>query len=302
MIGDPITAMQAAVKSYLASEGIEGVEIDGLIGASVPWRPHIYQPNERIAWQLHSVVPESDTWEKRIGRAKASMPKLDIGVAATEDSLRSPEFLLACNRIGARIVALKEKKGSFTAERIFYSVPDLVCEKGIKLEAATAKEMLDSALERALSAKTKAQKGVTLELVVALFLSQVDNFEVSDVGISNRSQQMDVLVHNRSVGGMLGSSPLVLAEAKNWRTKKVTPTEHAHFLRKLQSRNRRAKLGFMVTTGKFTAGVALETRRESMSDTIVVLVDGDVLPTIWRTSESITKRVERLVIDASVGL
>jgi hypothetical protein len=160
--------------------------------------------------------------------------------------------------------------------------------------------MLDVTLERALAAKTNAEKGVTLEVVVALVLSQVDNFEVADIGIANRTQQMDVLVHNRSVGGMLGSSPLVLAEAKNWR-QKVTPVEHATFLRKLKARNRRAKLGFMVTTGEFTAGLALEARRDSMDDIIVVFVDGVTLPKIWRERGTITQQVERLVINASVG-
>jgi hypothetical protein len=92
-----------------------------------------------------------------------------------------------------------------------------------------------------------------------------------------------------------------LAEAKNWRTKKVTPTEHAHFLRKLASRNRRAKLGFLVTTGKFTAGIALEARRDSMDDIIVVCVDGTALPKVWRAQGSITQEIERLVINASVG-
>jgi hypothetical protein len=131
-------------------------------------------------------------------------------------------------------------------------------------------------------------------------LSQVDNFEIANIGISNRTQQMDVLVHNRSVGGMLGASPLVLAEAKNW-LNKVTPTEHAVFLRKLATRNKRAKLGFLVTTGKFTAGVPLEARRDSTDDIIVVLVDGVALPKIWRGPQSITQNIERLVIEASVG-
>jgi hypothetical protein len=222
-------------------------------------------------------------------------------VAALEDALRTPDFLLACDRLNARIILLVQRKGEFSVERIFASVPDFVVERRIKLDREVATEMLDAALERALVAKTNAQKGVTLEVVVALMLSQVDNFEVTDIGISNRTQQMDVSVHNRSVGGVLGASPIVLAEAKNWRTKPVTPNEQTLFLRKLQSRNGRAKLGFLVTTGKFTSGTGLEARRDSMQDTIVVCIDGRVLPTIWRSGESVTQRAERLVIEASFG-
>ena len=301
MIGDTVTAMQVAVRNYLATTSGGLVELDGVISPSVLWRPHVYQSKERVGWQLLSVAPDSSSWEKRIIRARAADAKLNIGVATTEDTLTYGEFLLACQRIGARIILLKERKNDFAFEKSFASIPDCVCERNIKLDAETARIMLDAALTRALQAKTNVEKGVSLEVLVALFLSQIDNFEVNDIGISNWTQQMDVLVHNRSVGGMLGSSPLVLAEAKNWRKKKVGTNEHALFLRKLNSRNGRAKLGFLVTTGKITAGVALEARRDSMDGTIIVFVDGVELPKIWRGTDSITREIERLVIEASVG-
>ena len=300
MIGDAITAMQVAVRDHLAS-GSSAVQLDGMIGTAVHWRPHVFQPTEHVGWHLQSVTPDSSSWENRILRAIATDPKLHIGVATTVETLRDAAFLLGCQRIGARIILLKERKDSFVVEDSFASVPDFVCERKIRLDSEVARSMLDFALERALRAKTNVAKGVTLEVLVALILSQVENFEVANVGISNRTQQMDVLVHNRSVGGVLASSPLVLAEAKNWRNKKVTPTEHALFLRKLASRNRRAKLGFLVTTGGFTSGVGLEARRDSMEDIVIVCIDGNTLPKLWRTHESITQQIERLVIKASVG-
>lgn len=300
MIVDAVTAMQIAVRDHLTPTSTGLVELDGVISSAVLWRPHVYQSKECVGWQLFSVIPDADSWEKRIDRARASDAKLMIGVATTEEALTDAEFLLACQRIGARIILLKERKSGFVFEDSFGSIPDFICERKIKLDAGIAGSVLDAAHTRALKAKTKIEKGVSLEVVVALVLSQVDNFEVGDIGISNRTQQMDVLVHNRSVGGVLGASPIVLAEAKNWRDK-VTPTEYAVFLRKLASRNGRAKLGFLVTTGKFTAGIALEARRDSMEDIIVVCVDGVALPKIWHGKRSITQEIERLVIQASVG-
>jgi hypothetical protein len=277
------------------------VELDAKINDRVPWRPDILQTERQIGWKLHSVLPDSDSWERRILRAQSTVPRLQIGVAATAEALQSADFLLACHRLGARIISVKEKRDAFTVEQIFASIPDYVCERQIKLDADTARQMLDLALDRALKARTNAQKGVTLEVVVALMLSQVDNFEVAQIGISNRSQQMDVLVHNRSIGGVLGASPLILAEAKNWKGGRVTPTEYAAFIRKLQTRHRRAKLGFIVTTGSFTQGVALEARRDSKDEALVICLDGNSLPLVWRASGSITKNIERLVIEASVG-
>jgi hypothetical protein len=300
VISDPITAMQMAVRRYLANESAGAVELDGNISTTAPWRPHVFQRKERVGWHLHSMAPDSDSWEKRVLRSRAGDKKLRVGVGGTEDVMRNASFLQASHKLGARLILVKERKDGFLVEEMFASAPDFICQQRVKLDTGTARDMLDLALERALTATTKVEKGVTLELLVALMLSQVDNFEVTDIGIANRTQQMDVLVHNRGVAGVLGASPIVLAEAKNW-SAKVTPTEHAAFLRKLSTRNARAKLGFLVTTGKFTAGVALEARRDSKEDTIVCCVDGATLPTIWRGKRTITEKIERLVIDASVG-
>lgn len=302
MIADAIPVLQAVVADHLQANGVSGkVELDGVISVATPWRPHIFVADTNTAWQLHSVPPDSSSWEKRIERALAINPKLKIGVAAPADAFRDVEFLMACYRLRAQLLLLKERKGGFSIESAYGSVPDLVCERRTRFDIGTAQAILDLAREHALAAKTNLEKGVTLELLIALMLSQVDNFEVADIGIANRTQQMDVLVHNRSVGGILSNSSIVLAEAKNWRNKKVTPTEHALFLRKLTSRNRRAKLGFLVTTGSFTAGLALEARRDSTNDVIVVFIDGKTLPKIWCGPQTITQRIERLVIEASVG-
>ena len=165
--------------------------------------------------------------------------------------------------------------------------------------------MLDRGLKRALTKKKTTQKkdkldGVLLELVVAVLLSQVDGFEVRSIGIANRSQQMDVLVHNRNNAGTLSQSPLVLAEAKNWAAS-VTPTRYTLFLRKLKSRHGRAKLGYLVTTSRFTAGVLSEVCRESKQDILVVLVDGKALPLLWRSDSTITDAIEQITMDAAVG-
>jgi hypothetical protein len=300
VIYDPIRAMQAAVKEkLLASDGGAKIELDVSIAPNAPWRPNVHQRKAIVGWQLHPVEPDTTTWSARIERAKQVVPKLKIGIAAPETVFKS-EFLITCYELDAKIMVVKEKRDGYSGAELFASVPDFVCERQIKLDSQTARVLLDLALSRALKAKTNTEKGILLEVLVALLLSQVDNFEVAEIGISNRSQQMDVLVHSRAVGGVL-ASPIVLAEAKNWKTKKVTPDEYTSFLRKLESRHGRAKVGFLVTTGAFTAGVSLEARRDSRTESLVVCVDVKALPTIWAGPESITKKVERLIIEASVG-
>jgi hypothetical protein len=188
----------------------------------------------------------------------------------------------------------------FVVSYFFNSVEDLIYQRRLKLSPECAENILNRCQENALSPGTAAQKGIRLEVLAAVLLSQIEGFEVTDVGISNRSQQLDVLVHNRNIGGVFANSPAVIAEAKNWNSP-VGTEEYYALLRKLASRHGRAKLGFLVTTGTITAGVLAEVRRDSMNDTLIVLIDGQSLPKLWRGTQSITANVERMAMNAMVG-
>ena len=143
MIDDAVTAMQVSVRDYLATASTVGsVELDGVISPSVLWRPHVYQSEGRVGWQLLSVAPDSSSWEKRIVRARSIDTKLNIGVATTEDTLTNAEFLMACQRIGARVILLKERRNDFVFENSFASIPDFICEQNIKLDTEVARSIL----------------------------------------------------------------------------------------------------------------------------------------------------------------
>jgi hypothetical protein len=293
--------LQTVLGAYLKSAAKVTVQFDGVINSKVLWRPHLLDKKAKTGWYIHVGPPLSESWAERIKRAKDVDSKIRVGVAGTEELFEDEEFLEACHALNASILLFREQNDKFVGEQFFNSIDDLIYSRRLKLSNQCAKVILDRCLERAISEKDKNKKGVLLEVLVAVLLSQVDGFEVTSVGISNRSQQMDVLVHNRNVGGSLGGSPVVIAEAKNWKNP-VTPTEYSHFLRKLESRHGRAKLGYLITTGRFTAGVISEVRRESKSETLVVLIDGKLLPTFWHNHKNITSGFERTTVEATVGL
>jgi hypothetical protein len=81
----------------------------------------------------------------------------------------------------------------------------------------------------------------------------------------------------------------------------VGTVEYYSLLRKIQARHGYAKMGFFVTTDRFTEGVDLEARRDSMGDTLVVTLDGETLPAIWRKGQCITPNIEGAIIKATVG-
>lgn len=298
---DPITFLQKRLREVLAGSSAGTIERDGILGRKVPWRPHLLERKSMRAWYIHVVEPTSDSWQQRIERAKKVGPKkLRIAVAATEELLSNEKFLLACHSLEAQILPFRIEGNGIAVEDVYASVEDYICETRTKLSLAAARELLDRALERALKEKNRQRKGILLELLAAVLLSQVDGFEISEIGIANRSQQMDVLVHNRNASSALGLSPIVLVEAKNWK-EPVGTEEYAAFVRKLESRHGRAHLGYIVTTSKFTVGVDAERRRESKEQTLVVLIDGVTLPTLWRGKKAITEMIEKLTIRATVG-
>jgi hypothetical protein len=299
LIRDPIPVLQKALRSFLLTR--EGaVDIDGVVAKTVPWRPHLFERKLRRGWYIHPVAPVSTSWAERIGRARFAKANLKVGIAATDELLSDERFLDLCHELGAAILPFVRKGDAFAAHELFPSVEDYICRKRLKLSWTAAEAILDRALQRALAETNKQRKGVFFELVVAVLLSQVDGFEVASIGIANRSQQMDVLVHNRNTGGALGLSPIVLAEAKNWRNPVDVP-EYAAFVRKLQSRHGRAKLGYLITTNRFTSGVGAERRRESMNDTLVVLIDGKSLPVLWKDPKGITAGIEHATVSAAIG-
>lgn len=300
-ISDPIPVLQAALARFLKSDaGETNVEIDGIIDKNIGWRPHVFEAASMRAWYLHAVPPDSDTWAERAKQAVAKEPTLRIGVACADETLRDEELLKKCEELDASISIFRRRKDSFVIEKIHNNVLDVIYEKRLKLSDECSRCILDESLSKAISASDSQRKGVLLELLLAVLFSQVDGFEVQEVGVSNRTQQMDILVHNRNVGGGLSGSPVVLVEAKNWKDP-VDPVEYAAFLRKLESRHGRSKLGYFVTTGRFTSGVSEERRRDSMTDKLVVLIDGTELPTLWNSDRDITRRFEEVTLSASVG-
>jgi hypothetical protein len=301
MSRDPLLALQGIICDYLqARNKKEKVELDGKIAKVVPWRPHLLEKGICRGWYIHSVPPSSDSWADRAKKATEISHKLRVGVAVVDDLLLDEHFIDLCHALDTAIIIFEPTRDSFTPIAFYECVDDLIYQRQLILSSKCAASILDRGLQRAIVEPDSVRKGVLLELLVAVLLSQVEGFKVTDVGISNRTQQMDVMINNKNVGGALSGSPIVLAEAKNWKNP-VGTNEYASFIRKIQSRHGRSRLGYLVTTGRFTAGVPSERRRDSMNETLVVLLDGKSLPMLWRNQSSISGNIERATMEALIG-
>lgn len=201
------------------------------------------------------------------------------------------------DRLGACIMPLELMDGG--KPRIVASTSDYIYEERLKLTAAQLSLHMDRWMDRIETEGDRNRKGVLLEVAAALLLSQVRGMEVAYQGISSRTQQMDVLCHNRNAGGVLGKSPVVIAECKNWNYP-VGRVEYDALYRKLGTRRGLAKLGFLIATDRIAGTVYEESLRDSTGDTLIVLVDGRTLRSIWAGQNDVTTEIENLVIRASV--
>ncbi|HKR62287.1 MAG TPA: restriction endonuclease [Thermoanaerobaculia bacterium] len=300
---DPVSDLrQRFVDNLSRGESPTKLRIDEAIDSSIAWRPHVFDETSGIAWHILAEAIESDYWVTRMKNARISRPGLRVGVVVSRDLLTDDETLVALNDLGCQVAVLHEKKRGGTSLRFFASAADTIYEDRVALSPFALEKILDRLLDRCTSAKTKNAKGVSLEVLAAVLMSQIIGFEVSSVGVSNRSQQVDVVIHNRIASGALGRSDIVIVEAKNWKSRVGVP-EYAAFYRKIETRRGTCRLGFFITTDRFTRGIATESQHDSKDPYLVVTIDGSQMPKLWRELDEtpeLTRRLEDLVLKAAM--
>jgi len=298
---DPVEEMRERLVAQLRKQkGTVKLRQDASLAPTIPWRPYVLDERSGVAWHILTERVESEFWVRRIERAKAIRSDLRVGVAMPQYLLYDQELLQTLNDLQAR-VAIVSTEDVARDVALSNSVADAIYENRLRLSPAGAARILDRLLERCIAATTNVAKGVSLEVLTAVMLSQVEGFEMADVGVSNRSQQIDVRVHNRNAAGALGRSEIVIAEAKNWDLP-VGTTEYFSVYRKIETRFGRSRLGYFVTTDRFTAAVEQERLRDSKGEILVVPLDKVTLPAIWRNAteqDNITRRLEAATIEAA---
>ncbi|MGH9552001.1 MAG: restriction endonuclease [Terriglobales bacterium] len=270
--------------------GVAVIEDQGL-PSSAPWGPHVYVPAAKQAWHVLTEPPSSTAWLERMRVAAKGVQSLRLGVAGSLEILNKPEIIKALDELRCAVLPVQETDDGYRSLGLRASIADVIYEHRLVLESELVKLLLDRCLDRAGRSKGSYAKGATLELLVALMLSQVTGFEVTDTNILSANQEIDVHVTNRNSAGPLGRGQYVLAEAKNWKNP-VPRKEYDAFAKKMRTRHGMAKLGVMVTTNTFEAGVYVEAIRDSQYDDVIVLLDKTSLPKLWTDFPDVTRGLE----------
>lgn len=143
----------------------------------------------------------------------------------------------------------------------------------------------DDAAERAVGelwqvVRTEAdphRKGKALEDLLAMLFRTIPGFARASSRVANQSEEVDVVLRNESIDPFwVKEGAYFLFECKNW-SKPVGRSEIDVFVRKLERRHQRCKLGFFVAMAGFSDPAAKVHLADSKDDVLVVLMSGDDL-------------------------
>ena len=265
---------------------------DVVMVGSTPWTPDLVGRRGEICY-LHLGFRLLPAFIRRIQAA------LELGrpvtVAAPLQNLMLEDTLSVIDELGAQCTVLHPGNGNWTA-KTYRSVPLMIAESRLVLRTDIARNVALRALERSRKAQTSNERGWRFEHFLCLVFSQVRFFEVVAHNYRNETEEIDVILSNRYLGGP-SISPIAVASAKNLAIPVGVPA-----LTKLEEemRNRRGQchLGFLCSMRRIAGTVETHLLRSSRESRIIVLLDGQELQGLVQNIEQIDDRIERLVLGA----
>jgi hypothetical protein len=158
------------------------------------------------------------------------------------------------------------------AETVLYDVTKAVAKSADRVlrgHYARASELV----ARVEAAESSADKGASLEILMAALFEQIPGFTVIR-SVRTETEQIDLEILNDSQDAVYSKdAPLVLVECKNWTDRPGRP-EFSSLETKILNRGRRCTLGFFVSWSGFAGTVPLEQLRLSRGSYIIVCLTG----------------------------
>jgi hypothetical protein len=135
---------------------------------------------------------------------------------------------------------------------------------------ATPLDQLVDAVEKG---KSTDEKGRALEELMCKLFETIPGLKVAE-RVRTATEEIDILILNDTNDPRLRrESAILLGECKNWASK-CGKDEVVIFREKIENRNRRCSLGFLISWNGFAKTVGKELLRGTRQDTLIVLLDG----------------------------
>ena len=281
-----------------------GVLKDGVM--HVEWEGRLSRQGDRI-------VGEADyTWTRKYWYAPVGLEQyLDLVRRAVElrHKTHHDVELTHYDDDGAYIqltyaitTAEKNLGRAFDAVRKVCSEVEEIAEQtsdeiGKQLAAVAARlsgwgaESLDTLLQTVDQTATTDDKGRSLEELCSRLFESVPGFSVNG-RVRTATEEIDLsILNDRDDPRFRRESALLLAECKNW-TGRCGKDEFVVFREKIENRNRRCSLGFLISWNGFATTVTKEMLRGSREEILIVPVSGKELRAAVRDSNFLKVLVE----------
>jgi hypothetical protein len=134
---------------------------------------------------------------------------------------------------------------------------------------------LDALLQAVETLENSTEKGRALEELMTRLFCSIPGFIFDGRNVRTETEEIDItLVNGSSDPRFVKEQPLMLVECKNW-TSKCGKDELVLFRQKVQNRNQRCTLGFLVSWNGFAGTIAKELLRGSRDEALILLLEGD---------------------------
>jgi len=143
-----------------------------------------------------------------------------------------------------------------------------------KMQSTAKTKSLQELVEETHKAETNDEKGRTLEELVKALFSTIPGFRIWDSRVITETEEIDLQIANGSSHFIFHKEEaIILAECKNW-SKKCGKNEFVVFRSKIENRNARCSLGFLISWNGFADTITKEMLRGSHERLLIVPIDG----------------------------
>lgn len=259
---------------------------------SVRWRPDLMREDTPAVLHVHVADRLRPYMTDRL-RA-AFVDGKEIHVALPLSALYDEELLLAVHELDPQIHLIGPDEASAAAPGAILTV---LCDQGVQVSPEARKALGAAGAELAGRDATTYVSGRRYEAVIAFLLSQIRDFDVVERNFRTETEELDAVVQIRATQGRVWtgmSAPLILVEAKNWKTTPVSQKEVSNFRVKMLGRRGTVRIGLMFGASGFSSDALDQELRFSAEDLTIVCVAPDELAG-WIAADDVDEYVEGLV-------
>ncbi len=228
------------------------------------------------------------------------MKRLQIAIVGPVQFIQTPVVLGSGHDVDTQFVVLEERDGRIKAGE-YRDTLTLIFRMPLRLPQETYRKLASLAFSRVRESKGQ-EKGRRLESFIAFLLSQIPGFQIISTNYNTATEEIDIVVRNRRVGGIFSAypEPLILVECKNQKNRSGK-NDYVSFVTKIRNRRQASTVGIFVSTNGYTQDFRLESLRDSRERFVIAKLGGDHIEKwIELDGETAGEYIERLVEEATL--